>query len=955
MFSFFYFLNSRLNKGGIETVKTYILKAFDLKEHELKKTLLLQLNIFLIITTLLIVKPTINSLFLSELTSDALPLGYILTAIMALLGSYSYNWALERFTLIKVITMTFVFSIASLVFFGLAFQLNFARGFFLYIPYVWVAIFGLLTASQFWILANLVYNIREAKRVFGFIGAGAITGGIFGGYLTSILAKLLSAEGLLFVAAGLLVFCIPITKHVWKMEVPRLNTFQVSKRHGPKEKSPFKLIRKSKLLSHIAIVVGISVLVAKLVDYQYSDYAARLIPNKDDLASFFGFWFSTLSVVSLVIQLFLTPRIVGTFGVGKSLLWLPLGILLGSILLLLIPELWVVVAIKLTEGSLKQSVNKASTELLSIPIPIEIKKRTKTFIDVVVDSIATGVAGITLYLFIHGFHVSSTLISFLVIVLILVWVFYVVLLRKEYIFAFKELLTASHDNKNQQHHKKELPITSILETVKKVFAEGSEGQIIHMLHRTKEVQDERLFYPIKELLMHISPEVRILAIKNLYDLKTENLSKEMELLILDSNQEVTTEAFHYLAKYYPGDPHVLLEKYLNSEDHTISNAALIMLAEEYRHRHSMFRNEEIVNSIKYAMDGIAHIEDNRLREERLDAVLQAIGYSRLEKFYPFIRTHMESKDLEIQKSAIKAASRTLDFHFVEQLLHHIVHKETRQEVIEALYHYGEPVIDVLYHLVHDEKVSPEAGMHAIAVFEKFESPKAMRALLRLIDSEHMVEIEAIEALKRLKWSENHLEVDDKLVIDRVLTECQIYQTTLSVIHSHIVLQHRNKRKEENPELTEARNGLMNVLEHRIDRQLNRIFKLVGVKYPPGDIDPIFQSIVYGEEEQRINAIEFLDNILNNTLKRQLIPVAESMPVSTLNEQKLKKLNLKIYSEVECYNLLMERKDSRLKMAVLYLIEQSKSPKFKFLVERASRDSHPKIQNRAQHILKTIYS
>ena len=65
----------------IITLKRYILQVFDLKEEELHKTLLLQLNIFLIITTLLIVKPTINSLFLSELTADALPLGYVLTAI----------------------------------------------------------------------------------------------------------------------------------------------------------------------------------------------------------------------------------------------------------------------------------------------------------------------------------------------------------------------------------------------------------------------------------------------------------------------------------------------------------------------------------------------------------------------------------------------------------------------------------------------------------------------------------------------------------------------------------------------------------------------------------------------------------------------------------------------------------------------------------------------------------
>ena len=43
----------------VNTIKQYLLKAFDLKEEELHKTLLLQLNIFIIITTLLMVKPAI--------------------------------------------------------------------------------------------------------------------------------------------------------------------------------------------------------------------------------------------------------------------------------------------------------------------------------------------------------------------------------------------------------------------------------------------------------------------------------------------------------------------------------------------------------------------------------------------------------------------------------------------------------------------------------------------------------------------------------------------------------------------------------------------------------------------------------------------------------------------------------------------------------------------------------
>uniref|UniRef100_UPI003562F4A0 NTP/NDP exchange transporter n=1 Tax=Lutibacter sp. TaxID=1925666 RepID=UPI003562F4A0 len=566
---------------NIITLKRYILQVFDLKEEELHKTLLLQLNIFLIITTLLIVKPTINSLFLSELTADALPLGYVLTAIMAIIGSYFYDKILEKKPLNKVIEGTIIGSIISLIVFGIALTFNLAGGYILYIPYVWVAIFGLLTASQFWILANLVYNVREAKRVFGFIGAGAIAGGIFGGYLTSILTTFLRTEVLLFVAAFLLAFCLPITKNIWKNEVTKLNTFQVSLRSNPKGESPFKLIKQSKLLSLIAIVIGLSVLVAKLVDYQYSDYASRLIEDQEELTSFFGFWFSTLSVISLLVQLFLTQRIVGTFGVGKSLLWLPSGILIGSFLLLFIPQLWIIIAIKIIDGSLKQSVNKAATELLSIPIPIETKKKTKTFTDVVVDSIATGLAGFILIFFVNGLDISSTYISLIIIALISVWLYFIYHLRKEYIISFKNLLDTTQIKK-EKTTKKEIAITSIIETVNRVLNTGTENQILHMLQKTLEAKDERFFLAIKNLLIHESPKVRALAIENLYFLKTENLCFQIETMVNDRDQQVTTSAFRYLLKKYNNNTIDLFDKYLNRKDNTIANAALIGLSLELR-------------------------------------------------------------------------------------------------------------------------------------------------------------------------------------------------------------------------------------------------------------------------------------------------------------------------------------------------------------------------------------
>jgi AAA family ATP:ADP antiporter len=934
--------------------KKYILQAFDLKEEELNKTLLLQLNIFIIITSLLIVKSTINSLFLMELTADALPLGYVLTAIMAIVGSFFYNKALEKYPLNSIIEGSLISSISALVLFSLGFHFHIAKGALLYIPYVWVAIFGLLTASQFWILANLVYNVRAAKRVFGFIGAGAIAGGIFGGYLTALLASFLNTEYLLVAAAFFLLFCIPITRYIWKNEVKELNPFQVSIRSTPKGQSPFKLIKQSKLLSYIALVIGTSVLIAKLVDYQYSDYAARFIENPEELTSFFGFWFSTLSLISLLIQLFLTQRIVGTFGVGQSLLWLPMGILMGSILLLLVPQLWVVVCIKVVDGSLKQSVNKAATELLSIPIPIEIKKKTKTFTDVVVDSVATGVAGFILIFFINGLDISSTYISLIIIVLISIWIYFIYQLRTEYIIAFKTILEDSSTKKGKIH-KKEIKVTSIVDTVNKVLHLGTEKQIRFMLRKTLEVKDERFFVAIKALLSHESPKVRTLALENLYFLKTENLQQLIESMVHDLDQGVTTAAFRYLIKNYTQNTVYLFNKYLNNDDQTIANASLIGLSLESRNNSTLQEQFSLYDNILTALNQYETIHIEPEKTNKITAVLEAIGNARVEKLFKVIKTQVQSKNIQIVNTAIISASRTLDPQFIPLIIPHLSDKLTRQSSINALFFYNAPIMDILFHKIKAEEIKIEEAVHCVLVIEKFASQKAINTLIQLTnDTEHVVKVETIEALKRLKWKYPQLHIKNRFIIDNVLEECDLYQNTLSAIHSQIVLQYKNKNQiPETSAENEARNGLIRLLEQRLDRQLQRIFRFLGIKYPPNEIDSIFKIITNGKEEDRIYAIEFLDNMLDIQLKKELILITESILIDPLSEEKIKKLNLKVLSETECYYELLKRKDVKLKLAVLYLIKQSNNKKFIPLLEMLEQDKHPIVRKEAVDLLRNV--
>ena len=313
-------------------LKTIINRTFGIRDGEIYISFLMQLYIFIIITVLLIVKPTVNALFLSQLGADSLPYGYLLVAVVAVLTSFFYNKALRTFSLLKVTSISLV--VFSLGFLGLSAILEFSylKDWVLYFYYLGVSLFAVMATSQFWVLANMVFNVREAKRLFGFIGAGAIAGGVFGGYLTSLVVTTFGNKQVIFLAAILILCCIPIIRKIWKLRIHKLNAYvRMQRKHNEAtyEESSFKIISKSKHLTFLALITGIGVIVAKLVDFQFSDFANKAMANTDELASFFGFWFSTFNVLALVLQLFLTNRILSKLGVASTMLILPLAIGLG--------------------------------------------------------------------------------------------------------------------------------------------------------------------------------------------------------------------------------------------------------------------------------------------------------------------------------------------------------------------------------------------------------------------------------------------------------------------------------------------------------------------------------------------------------------------------------------------------------------------------------------------------
>lgn len=853
----------------------------------------MQLLIFLIISTLLIVKPTANSMFIKQFGVEQLPFAFILVAIIAAAMSRLYSQWLTRYSLYRIMLWTLLISIFGLISLGVLFQIGLHNDGILYGFYVGVAIFAVLTASQFWLLANMVFDVREAKRLFGFIGAGAIAGGIFGGYLTSFLVKLMSSENLVFVGAAFLLLTLPIVRYVWKNYL-KINTSQPKKQSKKRNtRSPLSLIYNSKHLSYMAVIIGVGVIVAKLVDYQFSAVAADYYTDQDALTAFFGFWFSTFNVISLLIQLLLTRRFVGKYGVGTSLLFLPAGILIGAVALLIAPALWAAILIKLSDGSLKQSIHKAAIELLALPIPPEIKKQTKTYIDVVIDSVATGIGGLILIFLVRGLDLSVRSISVMIIIMIAVWFYFAWKVKQEYLLSFKlkTKKARQRDLSKLTNFSKggwESALLHLLEN-------GSDRQTLIALRKIRKHNYRLSTKHIEKFLNHSSPNIRAEVIRSMEEQKennlTEELSDEIETMIEDPAARVREAAFEYMIKTEEGDISPILQEYLEDESRKLSSAALVGLAMHSRNQPNLANQFQLSEKVAERLDYLKNKAPKNEHKMLKIALLKTIGHAQLTAFYPFIEECLQANRLAVLRQAILSAGHTED----ESLLA-VMHENLTQKI--------------------ETKAIPKKNLEKLPVIlSSIDSQETVDLLYELLRHEEFpVRNAALIGLRRMRQRFSDLWFDQPIVLDYILKEVKEFQEVLSQLYAQRILYTDDFSKEKAERVKIAQLVLVSLLEKQLDANLKRIFWFLELKYNAEDMRSIYRGIHSKKSNLRINALEFLDNVLDFNLKKVIVPIVEITIVSNISKDALMQLNLSIPNEMESLERLIKGKDEKIKLA-----------------------------------------
>jgi len=911
-------------------MKRWLRSIVDVRKGEVGLTLLMFLYYYLLLVTYYFLKPARDSLFLVKLGATQLPIVFMLIALIVVPVTTLYSQASQRLKLNRLINFTTVFIIVNLL--ALRWLLEFSHASVFYTFYIWVSLYGAITTSQFWLFANATFDATQAKRLFVLFGLGGIVGAFTGGEVTSVIVDTLgvSTENLLFFCMAFLVVCIILVNVVWmiKQKEEGGRPARSTHRKQPKESygELFRLVKRSKHLLLIVGIIAMTMATASFVDYQFKTVSLDSFPTKQDLTSFLGKFYGRLSLISFLFQLFLSYRILRLFGVAGAIFLLPLGLLGGSLAMLLVPGLVSAVLLRGTDGVFKYSIDKTGRELLFLPVPLDVKKRTKVFIDVFVDRWFRGFAGGVLLLLVGVFHFSVRQLSVVVIGMLAVWLFMVFRMRKEYVEAFRRALERREIDPDEL--RVNIAEASTLTTLRAALGSANERQIVYSLDMLRDVQDSEIIGVVRPLLSHKSPDVRAKAIDVLRANFDTDLMTEMEGLLEDDDVRVRREAMHYLCDRPDGDRIGTLRRYLADGSADVRSAAIGCIADHGSPDERDLLSEDMIRELLDEQGP----DSEFIRVQVAEALRSMPGPA----FKSFLRRLLDDPSPDVVNAAMRSAGQVGDREFVPRLLERTSDRRFRKGARDALATYGDRVAGTLSDYICDTSYDYTARSNICRVLKQIPTQHSVDTLISILDVvEPAMKYHVIKALNYLRANYPGLRFNHEALGSALLEETESYYTILQILN----LGDRTD--------SDADRLLRKALEEKIDKNLERIFRLLGLTYSQRDIHGAYLGIVSRRKELHASAVEFLDNVLKKEVKKYLFPIVDSISMELRIRRGQELFGVHIADSDAALRYLIEGRDPWLKACAIFALGADASDELKNLARKSAGDPNPVVRETAR--------
>lgn len=252
--------------------------------------------------------------------------------------------------------------------------------------YVWLSVFNLMATTVFWGFMADVFTREQGKRLFGFIAVGGTAGAICGSAWTTGLAKVVGDAGLfagaatLILAAGVLAVVLDRVASLRAMGSSDRALADGPALGGTSWQGVVAVVRSPYLMA-IAATVGLFAVASTLLYFEKSRIIEAYTGDQAVRTQLFAVIELGGQILTIVLQVFITGRLMRRVGVGWLLAIVPLVTIMGFVALALAP---LVLTVGLFEGVRRAShyaLSKPARETLFTIIPRADKYKAKGLID----------------------------------------------------------------------------------------------------------------------------------------------------------------------------------------------------------------------------------------------------------------------------------------------------------------------------------------------------------------------------------------------------------------------------------------------------------------------------------------------------------------------------------------------------------------------------------------------
>jgi ATP:ADP antiporter, AAA family len=401
-------------------------RVVDARPDELRALGVAFVYFFLVLTSYYIIRPIRDDMGVAGGVEN-LPWLFTGTLVAMIAANALFGAIVARFSRRQFIPYAYRFFLLNLVLFFFVLraappeqQVWIGRAF-----YIWASVFNLFVVSVFWGFMADIFTTEQSKRLFAFIAVGGTLGAISGATITATLVQTLGPLNLLLVSAALLEVAAQCVRW-FPVKFASVRSDEREERRdeqaiGGSIWAGLTHSLKSPYLLGICAYMLLQSITATFMYFQQAELArAHFGADRAARTGFFAQIDLYVNVLTILVQVFLTSRLLKWLGVGVTLATLPLISVIGFTTLGLVPTIGVLVVYQVLRRAGNFALSRPAREVLFTSVPREDKYKAKSFIDTFVYRAGDQV-GAWSYAALGWFGLAMTGISFVAVPLAVIW------------------------------------------------------------------------------------------------------------------------------------------------------------------------------------------------------------------------------------------------------------------------------------------------------------------------------------------------------------------------------------------------------------------------------------------------------------------------------------------------------------------------------------------------------